>query len=145
MTTTRKPPTHAARAAAALPLTLAEHALQLEQARHANRLAELKGMEAKLRMLDAYMPAIRAAGINIYGDELLSWGGKTIHVLTTLNPQRNATLERVLRECGMREVHRTDYSTIYSVGLSKGHLTVAMSVDKRLPQVAMAQGATKCE
>ena len=143
MTTTRKTASHAARIVAAQPLTLAEQALQSEQARHARRIAELRGMEAKLRMLDAYLPAIRAAGISIHGEELHSWGGKTIHVMTpTLNPQRNATLERVLRDCGMREVRRADYSTSYSVELRKGHLTVAMTVDTR--QLAKAQGVAKC-
>lgn len=143
MTTTRKPAASNGHNAAEQPLTLAEQALQLEQARHARRIAELKGLETKLRMLDAYLPAVRAAGISIHGDELHCWGGKTVHVMApTLNPQRNATLERVLRDCGMREVRRSDYSTCYSVELRKGHLAVAMTVDTRLPQ--KAQGAAKC-
>lgn len=143
MTTTRKTASQAARAAAAQPSTLFEQALQAEHARHARRIAELKGMGARLRMLDAYMPAIRAAGINIQGDELHSWGGKSIHVLTpALNPKRNATLENVLRDCGMREVRRADYTTSACVELRKGHLTVAMTVDVR--HLQQGQGVAKC-
>lgn len=154
MTTTRKTASHAARTVAAQPLTLAAQALQSEQARHALRIAELKSMAARLRMLDAYMPAIRAAGIAIHGEELHSWGGKAIHVIgATLNPQRNATLERVLRDCGMREVRRSDYTSTYVVELRKGHLSVAMTVEVRhlqniqqaARQLQQAQGAAKCE
>ena len=144
MTTTRKTAPLAARTGAAQPSTLFEQALQAEHARHAARIAELKNLEGKLRMLDAFMPAIRAAGINLNGSELHGWGGKAIHVMSaTLNPQRNAAVERVLRDVGMRELRRADYSTCYSVELRKGHLTVAMTVDtyKR----PTAQGAAKCD
>lgn len=142
MTSTRKTASRVACTDAA-PLTLAQQAVQLEQARHARRLAELKAMDARLRLLDAYMPAIRAAGINVHAEELQSWCGKVVHVIApVLNPKRNATLERVLRDCGMREVRRSDYATSYSVELRKGHLIVAISVDTRsLPK---AQEATKC-
>lgn len=143
MTTTRKTASQAARAAAAQPSTLLEQALQAEHARHARRIADLKSMAARLRMLDAYMPAIRAAGINIHGEELHCWGGKSIQVLTpALNPKRNATLENVLRDCGMREVRRADYATSASVELRKGHLTIAMTVDVR--HLQQAQGVAKC-
>ena len=142
MTTTRKTVSRDVRTDVA-HITLAAQAAAMEHARHARRMAELKAMHARLRLLDAYMPAIRAAGINVHGEELHSWGGRAINVMApVLNPKRNATLERVLRDCGLREVRRSDYLHSYSVELRKGHLIVALTVDTRpLPK---AQEATKC-
>lgn len=142
MTTTRKTASRDARTDV-VHITLAAQAGMVEHARHARRMAELKAMHARLRLLDAYMPAIRAAGISVHGEELHSWGGKAINVISpVLNPKRNATLERVLRDCGMREVRRSDYLYSYSVELRKRHLIVALTVDTRpLPK---ALEASKC-
>lgn len=125
------------RGEAALPMTLETQALRDEQQRHDGRVAAIRRMSARLRMLDAYMPAIRAAGIDVRGDEINCWGGKTLYVSGPLfGARRNATLEKVLREQGMREERRrenTDGS--YSVSLKKGHLTVCLTVEAhRLPK-----------
>ena len=122
-------------------LTLEVKALRDEQERHDGRLAVIRSMSARLRMFDAYMPAIRAAGITVRGDEINCWGGRAIYVRGPLfNAKRNATLEKVLREQGMREESRkenTDGS--YTVNLKKGHLTVCLTVDAyRLPKPAEA-------
>lgn len=128
-------------AKAVQPITLAAQALQAEQSRHEGRMAMLKRMEARLRMLDAFMPAVRAAGINVHGDELNDWGRGTIYVGGALmNPQRNATLEKVLRAQGMREVGcRRHADGSYTVELKKGHLTLCISVEAhRLPKTQEA-------
>lgn len=125
------------RAEAAHPLTLEVQALRDEQARHEGRVAVIRRMSARLRMLDAYMPAIRAAGIDLRGDEINCWGGRAIYLSGPLfSAQRNATLEKVLREQGMREVERRDNpGGGYTVDLKKGHLTVCLTVDShRLPK-----------
>lgn len=122
------------RAAGVTAPTLAAQALQAEVARHAGRLADIKSMDARLRMFDAFMPAVRAAGIDVHGDEIHCWGTSAISALyvggITLDPQRNATLEKVLREQGMEEIERTPCPTgAYTVKLKKGRLTMAITVE----------------
>ncbi|ADU99006.1 hypothetical protein Alide_1245 [Alicycliphilus denitrificans BC] len=125
------------RSTAAQPRTLEAQALHDAHQGHAARLAAIKRMASKLRMLDAYMPAVRAAGITVRGDELNCWGGLAIYVSGPMfNAQRNATLEKVLREQGMRETRRKENADgSYTVDLKKGHLTVCITVEAhRLPK-----------
>lgn len=113
------------------PSTLMALAQEHELARHRSRLQALKAMEAKLRALDAFMPAIRAAGITISGDELNCWTFGRLYIQQPiLNRKRNAELERVLRAQGMREVEVRPGAQGYDVELKKGHLTVCMYVEK---------------
>ena len=125
------------RTPAPAPTALAAQALHAEHERHASRLAALRRMDAKLRHFEAYMPAIRAAGINVHPDDLNDWGRKVLWVSQALaSPQRNATLEAVLRAQGMREIGLTHHGDgSYRVDLSKGHLTVSLCVNAhRLPK-----------
>ncbi|MDA8448470.1 hypothetical protein M4R36_00290 [Acidovorax sp. GBBC 3299] len=119
------------RAASDTAPTLAEQALQAEEARHACRLAAIKSMDARLRMFEDFMPAVRAAGIKVHGEEFNGWGTSTLYVSgITLDPRRNATLEKVLREQGMEEIERTPYlNGAYTVKLRKGRLTVSITVE----------------
>ncbi|MDT0137263.1 hypothetical protein [Acidovorax sp. PRC11] len=124
----------ARRAAGDTSPTLAAQALQAEEARHACRIAGVRRMDARLRMFDAFMPAVRGAGINVHGDEIHCWGTSALSALyvggVTLDPRRNATLEKVLREQGMEEIERTPCPTgAYTVKLKKGRLTVSITVE----------------
>lgn len=115
------------------PDTLEAAALQAEHARHAARLREITAMAAKLRALDAYMPAVRAAGADVHPDDVSHWGWgqkRAVRICNaTFNEKRNVVLERVLREQGMRETGRNDYpGGSYTVELTKGHLTVSIAV-----------------
>lgn len=115
------------------PNTLEAAALQAEHVRHAARLREIAAMGAKLRALDAYMPAVRAAGADVHPDDVSHWGWGQKRALricnATFNERRNVVLERVLREQGMRETGRNDYpGGSYTVELTKGHLTVSIAV-----------------
>lgn len=104
-------------------------ALEAEHGRHGVRLQMLKRMEPKLRALDEYMPAVRAAGINVHPDELHMWSGRVLFIAdSVLNAKRNTVLERVLIEQGMREVSRKPEHTGFRVELKKGHLLVSMHV-----------------
>ncbi|GKS83238.1 hypothetical protein AVMA1855_03820 [Acidovorax sp. SUPP1855] len=125
------------------PTSLHDQAMAFENTRHAQRLAQIKSMASKLRTFDSnYMPAIRAAGIPLHADEFNCWGKRSALYIcgATLNPQRNANLETLLRKLGMRETKRTNYPTGgYAIDLTKGHLTVHLSVDShRLPKPAEA-------
>ncbi|UZV40240.1 hypothetical protein Acica_35 [Acidovorax phage Acica] len=124
--------------------TLAAQALQAEEARHAGRLADIKRMDARLRMFDAFMPAVRAAGINVHGDEINCWGTSALYVGgLTLDPRRNAILEKVLREQGMEEIERKPCPTgAYTVKLKKGRLVVSLTVEAH--RLAKAREASAC-
>lgn len=111
--------------------SLMDAAVQAEHARHAARLAEVRKMAAKLRLLDAYMPAITAAGIELHGTELgyWSWAGAVRVLSATLNPWRNAKLEQVLRAQGMEETRREQFPDgSYTVELSRGPLRISLPV-----------------
>lgn len=115
--------------------TLAESLLAYEHGRHADRLASIKRMGARLALLDAFMPAIAAAGIVLNLDDVREWGGKTIYLGSgLLDHSRNAKLANVLLACGMRVAERKEYD--YGHGdvrleLVKGRLCVSLSIDGR--------------
>lgn len=100
------------------------------------RRRELGRIAGQLRMLEKLMPAIRAAGAEIYGDEVFAGvqgGGIRIEEGYAANSgrrsgvSRNEVIERVLREHGAREIKRsTGVGSTYWVQLQKGHLRVAM-------------------
>ena len=115
--------------------TLAESLLAYEHGRHADRLAAIKRMGARLVLLDAFMPAIAAAGLVLNLDDVHDWGGKTIYLGSgVLDHSRNARLANVLLACGMRVADRKEYD--YGHGdvrleLVKGRLRVSLSIDGR--------------
>ena len=113
------------------PATLYEAALQKEHARHAHRLAALKRMQARLRMLDAFVPALQAAGLHLVLDEINDWCGKELYVRTTYftSPRETQKLLDVLLSQGMREVERRHYGATDTVIVGKGRLRVVVSVD----------------
>ena len=116
----------------AQPETLMEAAVRRANEKHAERMAELKAAQKQLAAFEAFMPAVRAAGIDLHTDEInyLPYGKKCLRIASALlTDARNVTLERVLIENGMREVGRNTYSDgSYWVDLAKGHLRVALTV-----------------
>ncbi len=125
--------TTTSRDAAALPL--AAQMLADEHGRHANRLASIKRMSTRLAILDAFMPAITAAGIELNLDEVHDWGGKTIYLGSgILDHTRNAKLANVLMASGMSPLLRTDYdygNNDVRLELVKGRLRLSLNIDGR--------------
>lgn len=125
MKTTRKT------AAPAPALSLEQRLLAIEQARHAGRLEAIKRMRARLVLLQAFMPAIEAAGIWLDLGALSDWGGKSLWISTrVLDHPAAARLVNVLVANGMTVHERKDYgaggSTLH---LKKGRLLCTVSVD----------------
>lgn len=117
------------------PKPLGAQLLAFELGRHADRLAAIKRMGARLVLLDAFMPAIAAAGLVLNLEDVRDWGGKTIYLGSgLLDHSRNAKLANVLLACGMRVADRKEYD--YGHGdvrleLVKGRLRVSLSIDGR--------------
>lgn len=117
------------------PKPLGAQLLAFELGRHADRLAAIKRMGARLVLLDAFMPAITAAGLVLNLEDVRDWGGKTIYLGSgLLDHSRNAKLANVLLACGMRVADRKEYD--YGHGdvrleLVKGRLRVSLSIDGR--------------
>ena len=128
MKTTRKT------AASAPAQSLEQRLLLIENARHAGRLEAIKRMRARLALLQAFIPAIDAAGIWLEMGALSDWGGKSLWISTgVLDHPAAARLVNVLVANGMTVHERTDYggaagSTLH---LKKGRLLVTVSVDHR--------------
>ena len=128
MKTTRKT------AASAPKLSLEQRLLAIESARHAGRLEAIKRMRARLALLQAFIPAIDAAGIWLEMGALSDWGGKSLWISTgVLDHSAAARLVNVLVASGMSVHERKDYggaggSTLH---LKKGRLLVTVSVDHR--------------
>lgn len=118
------------------PATLHEAAMRLEQVRHADRLAALKRMEARLALLDAYVPALKAAGLSLLISEINDWGGKELYIRSTYftSPAETQRLLDVLLSEGMKEVERRHYGPTDTVIVAKGRLRLVLSVD--LPRAA---------
>lgn len=117
------------------PKPLGAQLLAYEQGRHADRLAAIKRMGARLVLLDAFMPAIAAAGIVLNLDQVNDWGGKTIYLGSgILDHSLNAKLANVLLACGMRVAERKEYDHSHKdvrLELMKGRLRVSLSIDGR--------------
>lgn len=126
MNTTRKT------AASPQALSLPQRVQALELQRHAGRLAEIKAMHARLVLLEAFLPAIEAAGLSIAWDILHTGGGKSLWLHTgVLDHLGTAHLVNVLVANGMVVVERNDYAGSSTVHLKKGRLQVSTLVDHR--------------
>lgn len=117
------------------PKPLGDQMLAFEHARHADRLAAIKRMAARLALLDAFMPALGAAGMVLNLDEVTDWGGKAIYLGSgILDHTRNAKLANLLMAGGMRVESRKDYdfgAKDVRLELVKGRLRVSINIDGR--------------
>jgi len=122
-------------AASAPALSLHQRMQAREIERHTARLAVIKRMQARLALLDAFMPAIEQAGISLGLDELTAWGGKSLWLSAgLLDHAAAARLVNVLAANGMEVDERKDYDGAAGgccVRLKKGRLLVSVSVDRR--------------
>ncbi|RYF02260.1 MAG: hypothetical protein EOO32_00760 [Comamonadaceae bacterium] len=120
------------------PKPLGEQMLAFEHERHADRLAAIKRMGARLVLLDAFTPAMAAAGIALNMDEVNDWGGKTVYIGSgSVDHKRNAKLVNVLVAGGMRVAERREHARSFSTfkdvrfELVKGRLRLSICVDGR--------------
>ena len=127
MKTTRKT------AASAPKLSLEQRLLAIESARHAGRLEAIKRMRARLVLLEAFIPAIDAAGIWLDMGATTECGSKALWIGTgVLDHQAAARLVNVLVANGMTVHERKDWGPSGStLHLKKGRLIVLVSVDHR--------------
>ncbi|CAN7471527.1 hypothetical protein [Acidovorax sp. LjRoot194] len=127
MKTTRKT------AASAPVLSLHQRIQVCELERHKGRLAAIKRIEARLALLDAFMPAIEAANIFLDLPSLTDWSGRSLWLSTgVLNHPASAQLVNVLVAAGMAVVERKDHpGGDATVHLKKGRLLLTVLVDRR--------------
>lgn len=113
------------------PATLYEACVQQEQTRHRRRLAELQQMEARMRMLDVMVPALKAAGLSLILDRISPWGERELFVAahTLINPAQSEKLLHTLTAAGMEVVSRDERHGAATVKLKKGRLKLALIVD----------------
>ncbi|AOZ05945.1 hypothetical protein [Cupriavidus malaysiensis] len=107
-----------------MAMPLPQQALAMEERRHRGRLLEIKDMAAALALLEADLPAIKAAGANIciehtypvFRERLrLSLGGMSV--------AQERALCRALLLTGFKFVGRDDYE-LANAYFKKGRLTV---------------------
>lgn len=118
------------------PATLYEACVQQEQARHRYRMAQLREMEARLRLLDAIVPALKAAGLSLILDRINPWTERELFITAnhlTSHAQSQKLLD-TLEAAGMEVVSRDERFGTATVKLKKGRLKLALFVD--LPRTA---------
>lgn len=121
-------------AASAPAPSLEQRLLAIENERHKGRLEAIKRMSARLVLLEAFLPAIDAAGIWLDMAAITDWGSKVLWLSTgVLDHAASARLVNLLVANGMTVHDRKDYgnaagSTLY---LKKGRLLVMVMVDHR--------------
>lgn len=121
-------------AASAPALSLEQRLLAIENERHKGRLEAIKRMRARLVLLEAFIPAIDAAGIWLDMGATTEWGGKALWIGTgVLDHTAAAHLVNVLVANGMTVHERKDYGGVggSTLHLKKGRLIVMVSVNHR--------------
>jgi hypothetical protein len=108
-------------------------ALQAELARHARRLAELKAMAPKLRMLDEFVPTLQARGIDLQPDQLACTAGPALRICAGMFDATNWALFDALQDAGFVVMEVAEFSTFADVRMRNGRLRVRMHVSKDRP------------
>jgi 6,7-dimethyl-8-ribityllumazine synthase len=112
------------------PTCLYTAAHQAEQERHKHRVAELKDLEARLRMLDALVDALKAQGVTLHPDRLSNWPGtRDVYISAAVWDSSGQRLYSALIAVGFVIVRRSDHSSFASVSLKHGRLSVRITVD----------------
>jgi hypothetical protein len=98
---------------------------------HRRRLAEIKAMAHKLALLDEFLPALAAKGVQIAHRDITTWdGGKTlrIHAGWSLTSDK---LYAALVELGFKEIEREDLGSDQLVTMKHGRaLLVRIDVSR---------------
>lgn len=126
------------------PVSLVEACRQEEERRHTARLRELDVMKAKLLMLDAYMPMIRAAGLELsLRDIEVTAPSCTLRISAAsfVTRGRQKQLVEVLMTSGFKVVQLDDYNSFQVVTLKKGHLQLRVMGDENMVQVPAGKEA----
>jgi hypothetical protein len=112
------------------PPALYAAALQHEHQRHAHRLAELKALEYRLRLLDAFAAPLKAQGITLYPEQVSEYAaGPEVWLSTASTDSTGRQLFTALSAVGFAVERRTDHGTSATVTLKHGRLRVRMFVD----------------
>lgn len=91
------------------PRNLTEKAIARADSDHRARVAEVKKMASKLAQLDAFVPQIAAAGVNLADRTITTHdGGKTLRIQPTVF-QADDKLCAALLAAGFREVERKEW------------------------------------
>lgn len=106
-------------------------ALAAEMARH-EALRALTRMQARLGMLDTFIPALKAQGLEIVPAEIEEgYAHKAMRV--TCGPfcftAKNGRLVDALLALGFKQIERSDHTTFSTFTLSKGRLRLRICVD----------------
>lgn len=104
--------------------------LQAEHERHKHRLADLRDLEARLRMLDALADALKTQGITLQPDRLSNWPHtREVYISATTWDSSGRRLYSALIAVGFVIVRRSDHGPFASVSLKRGRLSVRIAVD----------------
>lgn len=113
--------------------TLQQAAIRLAHEKLAGRLADIKTMSARLRLLQPYVPILKAKGIEIYPGKVEFLGRKPLRLFDGFFNSRQVQLAiDTFKEQGFKEIEseRREYSTHTHIVLGKGHLQVCFDLDK---------------
>ncbi len=113
--------------------TLEEVAIARSLYCHRRRLDEIKAMKNGLLLLDAFLPALYARGINLADRTINTLDkGATLYVQTANALIYDDDLYERCIELGFREIGRRDYGRLYHVvALQHGQLLVEIEVTAR--------------
>ncbi len=119
--------------------------MQEEERRHTARLRELNRIKAKLVMLDAYMPMIREAGLEL-NLEYTSGGYRpqsslSIRAVEFVGNEKQKNLVTVLLAAGFKLADQSDYGNWQIVILKKGRLQVRVTGVDMVPAKAAKEAA----
>jgi hypothetical protein len=112
----------------AAPATLYAEALQHEHERHAARLAEIKKLEARLRMLDALAAPLAAHGVRLYPDQIKTHGSD-VWLSSAMCDSSGRRMFAAFTAVGFVLDSRRDHTCSSSITLKHGRLRVRMFVD----------------
>lgn len=115
--------------------TLEEAAIRLENQRHAHRLKEIKTISKRLQDLQAYVPALKEAGVTLHADDIrVCWHKGPIGLMQGFMDTRTALAALgVFTAHGFKEADRHQYTCYATVVVQKGNLKVRLVFDQPAP------------
>lgn len=118
--------------------TLEEAAIRLENQRHAHRLKEIKTISKRLQDLQAYVPALEAAGVTLHAADIrVCWHKGPIELMQGfMNTRAALAALDVFTSHGFKEAERRQYACYATVVVQKGYLKVRLVFDQAAPASA---------